>query len=192
MAELDLGRVVGDTGATPNITATATVNSTTGTPSVTVTQSGTAENPTIAFAFKNLKGDKGDTGETPSSLSHSITVNDPNGNTFTYNGSANVNIYKRCAVVLVPSSGWSANAGADGYYTNTVSTGVSFNTYSSIYISCIGSTRSTKATATQAAAFNLCDDFIFTDGTAVNSMTVKAKTKPTTDFYVLLDGEYYS
>lgn len=52
----------GDTGATPNISATASVNASTGTPSVNVVKTGTAENPSFEFEFENLKGEKGDPG----------------------------------------------------------------------------------------------------------------------------------
>ena len=52
----------GDTGATPTITATASVNNAVGTPAVSVVKGGTAEAPTFAFNFKNLKGAKGDPG----------------------------------------------------------------------------------------------------------------------------------
>lgn len=47
----------GDTGSTPNITASATVDNNTGTPSVVVTKSG----DNFAFAFSNLKGAAGST-----------------------------------------------------------------------------------------------------------------------------------
>lgn len=50
----------GDTGATPNISVTASVDSNTGTPSVEVSKSGTADAPSFNFAFKNLKGGGGD------------------------------------------------------------------------------------------------------------------------------------
>ena len=50
----------GADGVTPNISATASVSNTTGTPSVTVTKSGTAANPSFNFAFSNIKGEKGD------------------------------------------------------------------------------------------------------------------------------------
>ena len=42
---------------TPNITASADVDTGMGTPSVSVSKSGTTENPNFAFAFKNLKGE---------------------------------------------------------------------------------------------------------------------------------------
>lgn len=53
----------GATGATPNITINATVDDNVGTPSVTVSESGTAENPIFNFQFKNLKGTDGLDGE---------------------------------------------------------------------------------------------------------------------------------
>lgn len=53
----------GAAGATPNITVNATIDSNTGTPSVDVSQSGTAANPVINLAFHNLKGSDGLDGE---------------------------------------------------------------------------------------------------------------------------------
>lgn len=49
----------GADGVTPNISASATVNNNAGTPSVTVTKSGTNESPNFTFNFENLKGDQG-------------------------------------------------------------------------------------------------------------------------------------
>lgn len=56
-ANIDL---TGDTGATPTISATASVSNTIGPPSVSVTKSGTDENPSFAFAFSGLKGEPGE------------------------------------------------------------------------------------------------------------------------------------
>ena len=52
----------GETGDTPVISATASVDSNIGTPSVSVTKSGTDIAPTFAFNFKNLKGERGPQG----------------------------------------------------------------------------------------------------------------------------------
>lgn len=53
-------RIKGDIGNTPDITVNATVDNTVGTPSVTVTESGTPEAPEINLSFHNLKGEPGD------------------------------------------------------------------------------------------------------------------------------------
>ena len=76
--ELHLGLVTGDTGATPDITVTATVDDNVGTPEVTVTQTGTPEHPDIDFAFKNMKGETGATGATPD-ITMTASVDDTTG-----------------------------------------------------------------------------------------------------------------
>lgn len=53
----------GENGVTPEISASATVNNNIGTPSVTVTKSGTDESPIFTFNFENLKGEQGIPGE---------------------------------------------------------------------------------------------------------------------------------
>ena len=52
----------GEPGVTPNITVEATVDSTTGTPDVTVTKTGTDEEPVYTLAFSGIKGETGATG----------------------------------------------------------------------------------------------------------------------------------
>lgn len=54
----------GATGATPVISMTATVDQTTGTPSVEVSKSGSDEAPSFNLAIAGIKGEKGDKGDT--------------------------------------------------------------------------------------------------------------------------------
>ena len=68
----------GDTGATPTVTASATVNQTTGTPSVNVSKSGTDENPNFNFDFSGIKGNKGDKGNTGATPSISVLASADN------------------------------------------------------------------------------------------------------------------
>lgn len=53
----------GATGATPVISMTATVDQTTGTPSVEVSKSGSDEAPSFNLAIAGIKGEKGDKGD---------------------------------------------------------------------------------------------------------------------------------
>lgn len=53
----------GQDGVTPQITATATVDQTTGNATVNVTKTGTDTNPAFNFAFTGLKGERGERGE---------------------------------------------------------------------------------------------------------------------------------
>ena len=54
----------GKDGITPDVTATATVDQTTGNATVNVTKSGTDTQPIFNFAFTGLKGERGETGQT--------------------------------------------------------------------------------------------------------------------------------
>lgn len=56
----------GDVGAFPNATINATVDNNSGTPSVTVSKSGTNSDPVFSFAFSGLKGQNGTNGTTGS------------------------------------------------------------------------------------------------------------------------------
>lgn len=79
-ANIDL---TGDTGATPTISATASVSNTTGNPSVSVTKSGTVENPSFEFAFSGLKGEPGEVALYRHIITFSFKPNTYKGKVFT-------------------------------------------------------------------------------------------------------------
>lgn len=140
-------------------------------------------------AFPNYAGSSSQ-GGAANSVVQNLYVYDGTNQSFGFNGSAEKTIYFRSRLYEVTASSWSATTDSDGYYTNTVNLGVYYNTHNQPFVSCIGSTKSTVPTAAQKAAFSLCDVFYFADTTMCNSMTVKAKTKPTETFYVMVNGIY--
>ena len=89
----------------------------------------------------------------------------------------------------VASSGWSNSADGNGYYTNTITT-VAYNTYAGFEVSNTGSADGVDATSAEKAAFNLVSKAVMPDGTGATSLTLYAKTKPTTTFYIMLKGVY--
>ena len=78
----------GTVGTTPNISATASVNNSVGTPSVSVTKSGDILTPNFDFAFSNIKGQPGTNGtdgvsptlsETKTTNGYNISITDKSG-----------------------------------------------------------------------------------------------------------------
>ena len=116
---------------------------------------------------------------------YTITYDDGNTDTFTV---TNADVDQICQYVPVYSSGWSNSRDADGYYTNAVTLSAELNTAYQPLIALVGASESTLPTNAQKTAFSLVDVFYFADGTNISQMTVKAKTTPTTTFYVAIFG----
>ena len=110
----------GNTGATPVITATATTLSAGS--SATVTKSGTAENPTLAFGIpKGDKGDKGDTGASAGFGTPTATIDSNVGTpsvTVTASGSDTSKVFNFAFKNLKGEKGDTGNTGATGATPN--------------------------------------------------------------------------
>lgn len=122
-------------------------------------------------------------------VNHKLEVRDPGlSGDYDFDGSATHGIYFRNVLLTVNAANWSATVDSDGYYTNVVSLGTTFNTYIPPLIAISGSTADTLPTAAQSEAYRLVDKCSFADGAAVNATVVKAKTKPTETFYLTVIG----
>ena len=86
----------------------------------------------------------------------------------------------------ISSGSWSASANASGYYTYSVTLNPTLSTSFCPTISIAGSTDSTVWTDTQKTQYDLVD---YCDNTASNTLVLYAKTKPTANFYIWVEGE---
>jgi hypothetical protein len=85
----------------------------------------------------------------------------------------------------VTASSWSASVNADGYYTYSVSLSPSFNTSYAPNIYLAGSTDSTAPTDTAKGQYAYVERCRLSGST---SLTLYAKTKPTSTFYIYVEG----
>lgn len=130
-------------------------------------------------------------GGTANKVSNALTITDEGGSSETYDGSAAKTLKFRSALAVVQSVSWSSTVDADGYYTLTTFISGSMDGSAPFFVECISSDGQTPASASEKAAYNLCSIFNLADQRGANVLTVKAKTKPTTTFYVRLIGVDY-
>lgn len=99
--------IKGDTGATPNISASATIDANVGTPEVSVVKTGTAENPTLTFNFRNLRGK--DAEIPPNLTSHLTDYDNPHKTTAKQVGAVPVD-FRSFAVATAGTKGFRQSA----------------------------------------------------------------------------------
>ncbi|MBR5180092.1 MAG: hypothetical protein IKW90_15045 [Lachnospiraceae bacterium] len=85
----------------------------------------------------------------------------------------------------ISSSSWSASANVSGYYTYSVTLNPTLSTSFCPNVSLSGSSDSTMLTDTQKSMYDLVNYY---DNTATNTLVLYAKTKPTSTFYIYVEG----
>lgn len=144
---------------------------------------------TITDGTGNVLSNKLNASDSASSVGHNLYI-DLNQHSVGFNGYSEHTFRVLCIYAEISANNWSATVDSDGYYTNTVTLSQAFSTYTMLFISCCGALGATDdPTSAQKAAYSLVDKFVFPDNlTSTKEMTVKAKTKPTDTFYVLVNG----
>lgn len=90
----------------------------------------------------------------------------------------------------VQASSWSGSTDANGYYTNTVPLAGDFNGYNGVDIFLVGY-NGAEPTAAEIEAYNMVENRgTMPDGDQVSIITLYAKTKPSTTFYIDARGTY--
>ena len=85
----------------------------------------------------------------------------------------------------ISSSSWSASANASGYYTYSLTLNPTLSTSFCPNVSISGSGDSTIWTDTQKSMYDLVDYY---NNTSANTLVLYAKTKPTSTFYIYVEG----
>jgi hypothetical protein len=206
------GSVTGSGGASKTVTALSQTNGVVSATygDISITKSQVSDFPTLGTAAAKNVPDSGNAGSsevvmgndtrltdartanggTADAVAHKLTISNSTVSMGQYDGSVNGLLQFNSYLATINASNWSSTVDSDGYYTNQVALAPYFNTYYQPKVSLCGSNRNTLPTSAEIATYNLCDVFYMDDGAKKDILIVRAKTKPTTTFYVMIKGVY--